>query len=245
MEQTTTVALVVLVHNSLAYSPNRCNIFHMRVLSASILLIFVAGAGLADEPPSSCPSTVTSCTFTYTPGASGFYNVTYDQNPTPFWEVDPVSGWPPVFKALLTPSELASGTVPYNVEYDFIVGTSLSQGASGEVTVDFQPPTSLTNWVVVGYPDDSGGNNATVLTASGGSTGAPFFGSGSGSAYVLTAVPGELVVSTTATMGNAGDTEFTGMFIGEIVPEPQTGLLVLLGTLMAAGAIVIRRQRAL
>jgi hypothetical protein len=113
------------------------------------------------------------------------------------------------------------------------------------VTVDFQLPTSLTNWVVVGYPDVTGGNNATVLTASGGSIGAPFFGAGSGSAYVLTGVPGELVVSTTATSDNAGDTVFTGMFIGEVVPEPQTGWLVLLGTLMAAGAIVIRRQRAL
>jgi hypothetical protein len=29
----------------------------------------------------------------------GYYNVTFSQNPTPFWEAEPVSGWPPVSKS--------------------------------------------------------------------------------------------------------------------------------------------------
>lgn len=219
----------------------------MRLLSGFLLSILVAGAALADSMPSStCPSTVTSCTITLGPGTSvGYYDVSFSQNPTPFWETEPVSGWPPVFKSLLSPSELASGKVPYNIEYDFVVGTELPYpaGNSAQVTVDFQLPASLTNWVVVGYPDDLGGNNATLLTASGGSTGASIFGLGSGSAYVLTAVPGELIVSSSSNPGNVGDTEFFGMLIGETsVPEPRTGWLVLLATLIAGSAIVIRRR---
>ncbi|HTU46405.1 MAG TPA: hypothetical protein VMF91_15160 [Bryobacteraceae bacterium] len=216
----------------------------MRILSALVLLIFIAGIGLADPMPP-CPSTVTSCTFTVSPGGQGLYQVAFAQNPTPFWETEPVSGWPPVFKGLLSPSELASGKVPYNVEYDFGVLIDLSIPASGQVTVDFQLPPSETNWVAVGYLDNYGGNSATLLTPSGGQTGPPNFAAGPGAAYVLTAVPGELIVSSNGTADNAGDTVFTGMLIGETVPEPQTGWLVLVGTLIAGCASVIRRRRAL
>jgi hypothetical protein len=218
----------------------------MRILGLVALIASVTGLAWADSVPP-CPATVTSCTFTTSPGTTGSYSVGFSQNPTPFWQTDPVSGWPPVFKSILTPSELASGQVPYNVEYDFIVGIELSNnpGASGQVTVDFTLPTSLTNWVVVGYPDPLGGNNASVLTASGGSTGAGVFGLGSGSAYVLTATPGQLIVTGTYNAGNVGDTEFTGMLIGETVPEPQTGWLVLVGAFIAACITLTRRQRAL
>jgi hypothetical protein len=221
----------------------------MKILGSFVLLLCVTGAGLAD-PSSVCPSTVTSCTITLAPGTSeGLYDVEFQQNPTPFWETEPVSGWPPVFKALLSPSELASGKVPYNVEYDFGVGIDVpyTPGNSAQVTVDFQLPPSLTNWVVVGYPDDFGGDNAQVLTATGGPTGAGGFASGPGSAFILTAVPGQLVVTSSSNSNNGGDTVFLGMLIGETatVPEPRTGWLVLLGTLIAGSAIVIRRRRAL
>jgi hypothetical protein len=217
----------------------------VRLLVGAGLLVGYAAAG--SMPSSYCPPTVTSCTITLGPGTSvGYYTVSFQQNPTPFWE-GPVSGWPPVFKALLSPSELASGVVPYNIEYDFAVGIDVpyTPGNSAQVTVDFQLPASKTNWVVVGHPDDYGGDNATLLTADGGQTGAAGFASGPGSAFVLTAVPGELVVTSSSNGGNAGDTVFTGMLIGETVPEPQTGWLVLVGALIAGGAILTRRQRAL
>lgn len=151
-----------------------------------------------------------------------------------------------MFKAILPPGDLATGQVPYSVEYDFIVGIDLANtaGASGEVTVDFQLPPSKSDWVVVGCPDPYGGNNATLLTVNGGQTGTSPFGEGSGSAYVLTAVPGQLIVTSFPNAGNGGDTVFTGMLIGETVPEPRTGWLVLLGALIAGGACVMpRRER--
>jgi hypothetical protein len=168
------------------------------------------------------------------------------QKPTPFWQIDPVSGWPPVFKGILTPSELASGKVPYNVEYDFLVGIDVpyTPGHSAQVTVDFQLPASETNWVAVGYLDNYGGNNATLLTASGGQTGAAGFAAGPGAAFVLTAVPGELIVTSSSNSGNAGDTDFTGTLIGETVPEPGAGWLVLAGALLAGGAAYRRSVRA-
>jgi hypothetical protein len=211
-------------------------------LVAGVALL--AGFASADSIPP-CPATVTSCTFTLSPGARGVYGVTFDQNATPFWETEAVSGWPPVFKTLLSPSELASGQVPYNIEYDFTVGIDVSQNGSGQVTVDFQLPTSLTNWVAVGYDDNYGGNGATLLTSTGGQTGASGFAAGPGAAYVLTAVPGELIVNGSWNGGNAGDTVFTGMLIGETVPEPRTGWLVLAGALIAMGARLTRRQHAL
>jgi hypothetical protein len=181
------------------------------VLLAGVVALAVCASA---DSGGTCPSTVTSCSITLGSGTStGYYNVAFQQNPTPFWE-GPVSGWPPVFKALLTPSELASGTVPYNVEYDFVVGIDVpfTPGNSAQVTVDFQLPPSETNWVVIGHPDDYGGNNATFLTADGGPTGAGGFSLGPGSAFVLTAVPGQLIVSSSSNPGNAGDTSQ--------VPEP-------------------------
>jgi hypothetical protein len=187
-------------------------------------------------------------TITLGPGTSvGNYTVAFNQNPTPFWKIDPVSGWPPVFKGLLTPSELASGQVPYNVEYDFSVEIDVpyTPGHSAQVTVDFQLPASETNWVAVGYLDNYGGNNATLLTASGGQTGAAGFAAGPGAAFVLTAVPGELIVTSSSNSGNAGDTVFSGMLIGETaaVPEPRTGWLVLMSALLAGGAAYRRSVR--
>lgn len=99
--------------------------------------------------------------------------------------------------------------------------------------------------MAVGYLDNYGGNTATLLTASGGQTGVPDFAAGPGAAYVLTAVPGELIVNSTGTPGNAGDTDFFGILIGETVPEPRTGWLVLVGALIAGGVSVTPRQRAL
>jgi hypothetical protein len=221
----------------------------MRLIRLVAGVALLAGIALADSAPSSfCPSTVTSCAITLGPGTSvGYYDVSFQQNPTPFWE-GPVSGWPPEFRLFVPPSDLASGTVPYNIEYDFIVGTEIpyQPGNSAQVTVSFQLPPSITNWVVLGYPDVDGGNNATLLTADGGPTGAGVFASGTGSVFELTAVPGELIVSTESNPGNVGDTEFVGMLIGETtVPEPRTGWLVLAGVLIAIGARLTRRQHAL
>src|SRR5579875_2147055 len=217
----------------------------MRLVRLMAGVALVAGFAWADSVPA-CPSTVISCTFTLSPGSEGVYGVTFDQNPTPFWETEPVSGWPPVFKQLLSPSELASGQVPYNVEYDFTVGIDVSQDGAGLVTVDFQLPPSVTNWVAVGYDDNYGGNDATLLTSTGGQTGAPGFAAGPGEAYILTAVPGELIVHGAWNGGNAGSTDFTGMLIGETtVPEPRTGWLVLAGALIVLGAGLTRRQRTL
>ena len=229
--------------NTFPCPPNGYSIRRMRILSLSLLITCIAGFSSADPVPPPCPSTVTSCTFTLSPGSRGGYQVGFAQNPTPFWETEPVSGWPPVFKFLLSPSELASGKVPYNVEYDFTVGIDVSQNGSGQVTVDFQLPKSVTNWVAVGYDDNAGGNYGTLLTASGGPTGAADFAAGPGAAYVLTAVPGELIVHGAWNGGNAGSTVFTGMLIGETVPEPQTAWLVLAGALIVGGASLARKAR--
>ena len=207
----------------------------MRITLVVLFLSFAAIAS-ADIFPAVCPSTVTSCTFTTNPaGASGGYQVSFYQNPAPFWETEPESQWNPIFKMILTPSELASGQLPYNVEYDFLVGIDPPLDGSGQVTVDFQLPTSKINWVAVGYPDTYGGIGATLLTADGGSTGAPAFDLPA-SAYVLTAIPGQLIVTAGYNPNTGGSTDFFGMLIGEssTVPEPRTAWLILAGVMLIA-----------
>lgn len=218
----------------------------MRILPAFILFSSIAGLACADPVPS-CPTTVTSCTLTVSAGGQAVYNTSLYQNPTPFWETEPVSGWPVVFRLLLSPSELASGQIPYNVEYDFGAGISVSTNASAQLTVDFNLPASVTNWIVIGYPDNYGSNNAEVLSAGGGDIGAGGFANGPGSAYVLTGVPGEFVFRQGWNDNNGGGGVFEGILIGEIatVPEPGTGWLVLAGALMAGGAGLLGRRRAM
>lgn len=202
----------------------------------AILFVSLSTIASADIFPAVCPSTVTSCTFTINPaGGSGGYQVSFYQNPTPFWETEPESGWNPIFKAILTPSELASGQLPYNVEYDFLVVVAPPVDGRGQVTVDFQLPASNTNWLTVGYPDTYGGIGATLLTADGGPTGAPAFDLPA-SAYVLTATPGELIVTAGYNPNTGGSTDFFGMLIGETttVPEPKTAWLLVAGAMLIA-----------
>jgi hypothetical protein len=211
----------------------------------AVLFVSLSTIASADIFPAVCPSTVTSCTFTINPaGGSGGYQVSFYQNPAPFWETQPESVWSPFFKSLLTSSELASGQVPYNVEYDFLVGIDLANtDYSGQVTVDFQLPASKTNWLALVFPDDYGQNGGQLLTGSGQSTGGPGFDL-PGSAWVTTATPGELIVTAGYNANAGGDLILSGMFIGEAttVPEPQTAWLLVAGAMLIA--IVRTKVRA-